>query len=396
MKKKLLFVIPNLGAGGAEKSLVNLLNELDYSIYEVDLFLFSKSGLFFHQLPPQVNVVEPHADFKIFQNTLLKSLFVFLMKGKISLLISRFLFFFINQWMKNKSVAEQKTWSLVKKSMKKVNKNYDCGIAFLEKSSIYFLVDFVESSKKIGYIHNDYNQLGLDLSFDLPYFNQLDDIVTVSERCKVVLEEKISPPNKVKLIYNISSPKLLNSLADKYVVENTESKIKLLTIARLENQKGIDIAIEAAKILKNKKLNFIWEVIGEGSEREKLSKLIEENNIEEYFKLLGLRENPYPYLKNCNFYVQSSRFEGKSIAIDEALILKKLIIVTDFSTAADQIKHGRNGIIAEMNAEALSGEIWKLYNDPLLQENILQNLNHQVFDDEEQLAKFNHLVTADL
>lgn len=396
MKKKLLFVIPNLGAGGAEKSLVNLLNELDYSIYEVDLFLFSKSGLFFHQLPPQVNVVEPHADFKIFQNTLLKSLFVFLMKGKISLLISRFLFFFINQWMKNKSVAEQKTWSLVKKSMKKVNKNYDCGIAFLEKSSIYFLVDFVESSKKIGYIHNDYNQLGLDLSFDLPYFNQLDDIVTVSERCKVVLEEKISPPNKVKLIYNISSPKLLNSLADKYVVENTESNIKLLTIARLENQKGIDIAIEAAKILKNKKLNFIWEVIGEGSEREKLSKLIEENNIEEYFKLLGLRENPYPYLKNCNFYVQSSRFEGKSIAIDEALILKKLIIVTDFSTAADQIKHGRNGIIAEMNAEALSGEIWKLYNNKILQESILQNLDHQVFDYEEQLAKFNLLVTADL
>ena len=272
----------------------------------------------------------------------------------------------------------------------------DVGIAFLEKSSIYFLVDFVESSKKVGYIHNDYNQLGLDLSFDLPYFNQLDDIVTVSERCKVVLEEKISPPNKVKLIYNISSPKLLNSLADKYVVENTESKIKLLTIARLENQKGIDIAIEAAKILKNKKLNFIWEVIGEGSEREKLSKLIEENNIEEYFKLLGLRENPYPYLKNCNFYVQSSRFEGKSIAIDEALILKKLIIVTDFSTAADQIKHGRNGIIAEMNAEALSGEIWKLYNNKILQESILQNLDHQVFDYEEQLAKFNLLVTADL
>ncbi len=396
MKKKLLFVIPNLGAGGAEKSLVNLLNELDYSIYEVDLFLFSKSGLFFHQLPPQVNIVEPHADFKIFQKPLLKSLWAFLTDGKIGLLMSRFLFFFINQWMKNKSVAEQKTWSLVKKSMKKVNKNYDCGIAFLEKSSIYFLVDFVESSKKIGYIHNDYNQLGLDLSFDLPYFNQLDDIVTVSERCKVVLEEKISPPNKVKLIYNISSPKLLNSLADKYVVENTESKIKLLTIARLENQKGIDIAIEAAKILKNKKLNFIWEVIGEGSEREKLSKLIEENNIEEYFKLLGLRENPYPYLKNCNFYVQSSRFEGNSIAIDDAIILKKLIILKDFSTAADQIKHGRNGIIAEMNAEALSGEIWKLYNNKILQESILQNLDHQVFDYEEQLAKFNLLVTADL
>ena len=111
---------------------------------------------------------------------------------------------------------------------------------------------------------------------------------------------------------------------------------------------------------------------------------------------MGLRENPYPYLKNCNFYVQSSRFEGKSIAIDEALILKKLIIVTDFSTAADQIKHGRNGIIAEMNAEALSGEIWKLYNNKILQESILQNLDHQVFDYEEQLAKFNLLVTADL
>lgn len=394
MKKKLLFVIPNLGAGGAEKSLVNLLNELDYSIYEVDLFLFSKSGLFFHQLPPQVNVVEPHADFKIFQKPLLKSLWAFLRNGKIGLLISRFLFFFINQWMKNKSVAEQKTWSLVKKSMKKVNKNYDCGIAFLEKSSIYFLVDFVKASKKIGYIHNDYEQLGLNLKFDLPYFHKLHHIVTVSESCKTVLENKVTPKNKVKLIYNISSPRLLNSLADEYSVDKVENKIKFLTIARLEHQKGIDIAIETAKILKDKKLNFLWEVIGEGSERERLTKLIKDNGLEDNFRLLGLRKNPYPYLKNCDFYIQSSRFEGKSIAIDEALILKKLIVVTHFSTAVDQIKHGENGLIAEMNAEDLSDKIWKLYNDPLLQENILQNLNHQVFDDEKQLAKFNHLVNS--
>lgn len=396
MKKKLLFVIPNLGAGGAEKSLVNLLNELDYSLYDVDLFLFSRTGLFYHQLPPQVNIIESNTDFKVFQNSLLKSLFIFLKSGKISLLINRFLFFLLHRLIKNKSVAEQMTWRFVKKSLKKTNKNYDCGIAFLEKSSLYFLVDFVESSKKIGYIHNDYHQLGLNFKFDYPYFLQLDHIVTVSERCKAVLENKMASENKVELIYNISSPGLLNSLADEDVINKVEDTINFLTIARLENQKGIDIAIETARILKDKKLNFIWEVIGEGSEREKLIQLIKENNLEDNFKLLGLRENPYPYLKRCNFYIQPSRYEGKSIAIDEALILKKLIIVTHFSTASDQIHHEKNGLIAEMNADDLSNKILQLYHDELLQARIFNNLNTQVFDYEEQLMKFNHLVNSNL
>ena len=373
---------------------MNLLNILDYGAFEVDLLLFSREGIFISQVPKEVNLINLNSDFRIFQKSLLISVLIFFLKGKFNLGIARFLFSLKNRLIKNKAVAEQQSWKYIRKCILPLEKHYDSGIAYLEKSSIYFLVDFVNAKKKIGYIHNDYDKLTLDFEFDKYYFSKLDNIVTVSEECKVVLNKKIAS-DKINVIYNIVSSKLLNRLAsEKLSVSNNESKLKLLSIGRLHKQKGFDLAIQTAKILKNNNIDFVWDIIGDGTEKESLKKLIKKNKLNSEFRLLGLKENPYPYLKNCNFYIQPSRYEGKAIAIDEALVLKKIIIATDFSTAKDQIIDGVNGFISEMKAEMLAKKIIDLINN---KEAIMKIENHLIacdYDNTSEIENFYKLING--
>ena len=135
------------------------------------------------------------------------------------------------------------------------------------------------------------------------------------------------------------------------------------------------MAIESCRKLLDKGYKVKWYVIGEGDEREKLTNLIKENRLEEHFYLIGLKSNPYPYLKQADIYVQPSRFEGKSIALDEAKILNKPIVVTNFSTAKDQINDGIDGLIVEMNSNAVAEGIERLINDKKLKQTLINNLS---------------------
>lgn len=391
MKKKLLFVIPSLDAGGAEKSLVNLLNVLDFSQYEVDLFLFSKKGLFLNQVPKEVNFVDGGIDFETFKKPLLKSVFSFLLKGKFELVKARFDFYKTNKNISNKAVAEQNSWKFMEKSLLKISKKYDAAIAYLEKSSVYFVAEKTRANKKLAWIHTDYETSGMNPDFDRSFFSQMNALITISENCKRSLQKHFQEC-RTEIIENISSAKLIDKLSqEKIQIENT-APTKILSVARLSKEKGIDIAVETAKILKEKKLNFVWEIIGSGSEKENLEKQISELGLGNSFKLLGLKENPYPYLKNCDVYVQPSRCEGKSIAIDEALILKKLIVVTNFSTAKDQIADRKNGLIAEMNPQSLAEKILEIFNNSKLRSEILNYLNSKNYSNEWEIEKLYKLI----
>src|SRR5690606_23534715 len=120
-----------------------------------------------------------------------------------------------------------------------------------------------------------------------------------------------------------------------------------------------DLAIEAAKILKDRGVKFQWSIIGEGPERDRLQALITQYELDDYVYLPGLKDNPYPYIRQASLLVQPSRYEGKSLVIDEAKILAKPIILTNFTTAKDQIKHNVNGMIVDMTAEAIAEGIMK-------------------------------------
>lgn len=397
MKKNILFVIPSLHAGGGEKSLVNLLNQIDYNSYDVDLFLFNKSGVFINSLPEQVTILDLPQTYKTFTKVLGSSIKTFISNFKFCLAYCRIMFTIKNRFIKNRSKAEQHTWKYIRKSINTLEKEYDISIGYLEKSSIYFIVDKVKSKKKIGWIHTNYENSGMDENFDQPYFEKLDNIVTVSEECAASLKSKfLSLKEKISIIYNIVSPKLINELSNRgigndFIVQDGYTNI--ITVARLSHEKGIDLAINACKKLIDYGYKIKWYVLGGGPEKSKLEELILNNNLEDNFKLLGIKENPYPYIKQADLYVQPSRYEGKSIAIDEAKILHKPIIITNYETAKDQINNNENGIIVEMSGEGLSQGIISVINDVNLQNKLIDNLCNETLGTESEINKLYKIIS---
>jgi glycosyltransferase involved in cell wall biosynthesis len=390
-KKNLLFVIPSLTAGGGEKSLINLLFQIDYSLYNVDLCLFNKNGVFLNSLPKEVKLLNLTKDFKNFSQDFFTSIYHFLLNKQFNLVICRIMFTIINRISKNHAISEQYAWKYIGKSFSYLEKEYDAAIGYLEKSSIYFVVDKVRSKKKIGWIHTNYSDSGMDRNFDDPYFRQLDTVVTVSEQCAESLKENfVSLKNKIRIIYNIVSPEIIYDLSsendvDEYLYQ--EDYTNIVTLARLSEEKGIDLAISTCKLLVHMGYKIKWFVLGDGDDRSKLEEMIEVNGLNESFKLLGVKENPYPYLRKADIYVQPSRYEGKSIALDEAKILCKPIVVTNFETAKDQIQNEIDGLIVEMNVEGLCQGIKTLIKNVELKETLIHNLSKQKLGTEEEINK---------
>ncbi|EOP66398.1 MULTISPECIES: glycosyltransferase [Bacillus cereus group] len=387
MKKKILFIINNLNCGGAEKALISLLETIDYSIYKVDLFLFKHEGLFLEKIPKQVNVLEEPLEYKYYDMPIRNAILDCLKKGKLNTALARLCAGYIFKSEKNKVKCEQRVWKYIASSLKSINKNYDVAVGYLEKGPIYFCIDNVKAGKKIGFIHNDYDKLGLDPNMDMRYFDKLDNIITVSEECERILKRRFPMyKQKIKVMYNIVSPRIVNKLSLEKM-DMKENGIKLVSIGRLNYQKGFEMAIEACEKLKESGYKITWYVIGEGEERSRLEKIIEEKNLQGIFILVGIKENPYPYIKNADIYVQPSRFEGKSIAIDEAKILHKPIVVTNFSTAKDQIKNEENGIVVEMNSHAIFEGIKKLIDNEELKQELVGNLLKEELGTESEIEK---------
>ena len=391
MKKKLLFVIPGLDAGGAEKSLVNLLNTIDKEKYDVDLFLFSHQGLFLDQVPNFVHILPKNPELITFQKSILPSLLGLILHGNFCLAKDRFLYFWKNRNIKNAGIAEQFSWENFRNAFRHLETKYDIAIGFLEKSSIYFTVDKIHAVKKIGFIHTFFSALDLDMNFEKKYIKSLDCLAAVSIECADDLKS-IFPEvaEKIEVMPNIVSSQLINKLAS----ENIE-KLKtnsIISVGRLIPLKGFDLAIEAGEILKNRNIPFHWYIIGEGLERPNIEKKIAQYGLKDEFTLLGLRKNPYPYIRQAEIFVQPSRYEGKSIAVDEAKILGKPIVLTNFSTAKDQIQNNINGQIVAMNPEAIADGIIKFIEDKDFANRIISNLKSENFGTENEIEKFYDLL----
>ena len=183
-----------------------------------------------------------------------------------------------------------------------------------------------------------------------------------------------------KLIFgNLNEEEIFKKSLDVSEIDKdylNNKKLKILTIGRFVSQKGYDLAIQTANILKEEKIDFTWYAIGEGIEKQNIIDLIKKYNLKNNFVLLGRKENPYPYIKNCDFYIQPSRHEAYCTTTLEAKLLKKLIICTNVAGASDQFDDYNNGLIVnEFTPEAIAEKIIELINNKELQYTILENLN---------------------
>ncbi|HAT4143108.1 TPA: glycosyltransferase [Clostridium perfringens] len=394
MKKKVLFVMESLSIGGAEKSLITLLSNLDYSKYDVDLFLFYQKGEFLELLPKEVNLIEVPDTFKIFIKNPKESVNELIKKKKFKLLMFKGLetiSLVINKFILKK---EYIGWNYIAKSINTIPKNYDVAIGFLEKKSIYFTVDKINAKKKIGWIHTDYKKIEFNFKLDNKYLNKLDKIVAVSESCKKSLINTFQNiKDRICVIPNMISDKLIKKMANEKITDFNfiQDKVVICTVGRLTKAKGYDMAIQCCEKLLKRSLNFKWIVIGEGYERENIEKIINEKNLKENFILLGSKSNPYPYIKSCDIYVQPSIWEGFGITVSEAKILNKPIVVSDIPEFIEQIENNKTGVIYS-DIEDMVNKIEQLILKKYIRAELISNLKNLYVDNNEEIKKIEELV----
>lgn len=395
-KKNLLFIIHRLDAGGAEKSLVSLLNSIPLDNFNVDLMAIDPTGIFRSQVPSEVNIIDAPRELicqfvrisnKRFWHYASLKLCIIKIKG------------IIGDHIRGKRSQMQKCHiqyynDIWKSSIPEYQKKYDVAISYIDGLN-YFVIDHVKAEKKILWCHNDYNKLDYLPAYDRPYYEKAYKICTISEQCKKTLIENFpQAKNKIEVVENISSTRLINEQAEELSEINkandgfiNDDRFKIVSIGRLTEQKGFDYAIKATKILKEKNISFCWYVLGEGNLRKTLEEQAQKERVTEYIKFIGVRSNPYPYIKRADIFAMPSRYEGKSIALDEAKILQKPIIVTNYPSVNDAIVNGRNGLVVEINHEAIASGILKLYNDDNFRNLLIQNLSSEDCNNEKKSLK---------
>ncbi len=392
MKKKLLFIMNDLSCGGAEKALVSLLNTLDYSLFDVDLFLFKKEGLFLNQVPKEVIILPVPANYPFFDMPIGKAISRNLKTGNLKIILNRLIAGYIYKTNKTRAVAEQKSWKYLSKVIKPLNKKYDAAIGFLEKKPNYFCVDKVSAKIKIGFIMNDYEKLNMVKEIDNHYFEKLNYIVSDSEESKIVLTKNFPQfKDKFRVIKTIISPKLIEKLAKEEISKFSNSP-NLISIGRLAHQKGYDLAIDACKILVDKGIKFKWYILGNGEDKQKLTAQVKKNGIENLIEFLGITDNHYPFLKQANIFLHTARFEGFGIVISEAKILNKPMVLTNFNVAKSHITHLKNGLIADLTPQSIADNLEILINDKELREKFSNELKFEAKGTEDEIENFYKLI----
>jgi glycosyltransferase involved in cell wall biosynthesis len=375
-KKRLVFVIESLHLGGAEKSLVTLLSNLDYSRYSVDLILFINGGVFEKFIPLEVNVIRD-------------------LYPKISF-YSRVKYKMYKMIYKNTFHNASLFWKATNACFTKHFKQYDIAISYSQGLATYYTATYINSSKKFTWLNIDYQKAGHSIKFDYPFYLRFNEVITVSPEVKKGLENelfKIDKSLEIDVIKDIIDEKILiYKSQQKMKITFNSNKINIVTVGRLAEQKGMHLAIESCKNLMNKGYKVHWYIVGEGSERTSLERLIKSNKLEHNFTLVGMTENPYPYMKDCDIYVQTSLFEGLGLTVIEASYLNKPIVCTNFPTVYGILEHEKTGLIAEMNAIDIANNIERLILDKNLKKVLIKNLTNKENNDKEiSLQKVNEL-----
>ncbi|MCI8589776.1 MAG: glycosyltransferase [Clostridiales bacterium] len=371
-KKKLLVVGITMNCAGTEKSFLSFADSIDYDKYEVDLLLAKKEGLFLDLLPPQIRVIEMDAYGDLFTLTGRSAAAVIRENfcKKNPLVYFELLPYVIKMILfpKQKSFTAMRLWVKMMQKMEVFQGAYDAAIAYWGDKTMFYMIDKVNASKKIAWLHFDYAFPPRDDALYEPYFKQCDGVVTVSESIDKSLKEKLpSIADRCVMMENIQNPRLIRSLAEQGdTFQDDFTGTRVLTIGRISEQKGYDFAVEALSRLKKEGYPIRWYILGGGEERDvaALKQLAADKEVSDCLVLLGVTQNPYGYLKDCDIYAQPSRHEGKPISVEEAKILGKTILISSYLSAAEQLDKGELGLICEIGSEGTYQGLKTLLDHP--------------------------------
>ena len=380
MKQKILFMIIDMNIGGTEKALLNMITEMPKDQFEITILMLERRGGFMDFIPDhvQVEVLDGYMDVKEAWNQPPQQTTISLVRQRKPLKAVEFMLTYVlGRVTRNKRVFFN--WLL--KDISGPQVVYDTAVAYAGPMDLisYFIAYKITAKKKLQWIHFDVTKIGFNQSFVKKNYPLFDRIYTVSNEGKAKLLQLMpSFFEKVEVCTNQLSPEqIINQAEQANCIADDFSGITILTVGRLSQEKGQDLAIQALAKLIEMGHNVRWYCLGEGPLREGYEALIEEYSLKDRFILLGARANPYPYMKACDMYVQPSRHEGYCITLAEAKVFHKPIVTTNFTGAKEQIIDGKTGIIVEPDANSIATAIHSLLEEPEKRKRLIRHLREE-------------------
>lgn len=368
MKKKLLMVSHALELGGAERSLIGVLDALDPQIWDIDLFLLRHEGELMDAIPPYVNLLPQIPSYTVLARPMKDTL----REGHVLLTSARFAGrIAADRYAKEHKYTEsavdlEYSHKFTCPFMPKIqpNKEYDLAISFLTPH--YFVAKKVRAKKKIAWIHTDYSCVQVDILSETAMWQAYDHIASISN---AVTESFLtifpSLKDRIILLENVLPEHLVKKQSEAFSVESEmfAKGCQLVSIGRYCTAKNFDNVPDICSKLLEKGLKVTWYLIGFGPDEQLIRQKISEAHMEDHVILLGKRENPYPYIKACDLYVQPSRYEGNAVTVREAQMLGKPVVITRYATSASQLEDNVDGVIVPMDNEGCARGIAALLRD---------------------------------
>lgn len=347
-KKKILIRIGSLRHGGAEKVLVTFLKNLPSDKYEIDLLLNLNSGKYLPEVPGWINILHLHQGEMITTNR----------PHEIPRKAARVI---------HEKILKKFPNLLYKGKLK--NKQYDIEFAAIHGMRDEILGSPLKSSKKIVWIHNDLSQVKGYTNDEIRKFFGFDKIMVISEKIEQLfhdLAKSETEKHKIVKIYNPLDTEEFLAKADLPVVnyQFDQDVPTFISVGTVFPQKGFDRLLKVHKKLLDEGFQHKVLIVGDGYDFENIKKLKSELGVDQTATMLGFTDNPYPYFKNADFYMLSSRYEGFPTVLFEAITLKKKIISTEVSGANEMLNDGELGLIVENSEEGIYNGMKKALSEP--------------------------------
>ena len=407
IKKRIFISMHYMEIGGAEISLIGLLQAIDYTQFEVDLLIYSHQGELMQFIPKEVKVLPEIKSYSYIEQPIKDALGHREWKIVYGRLKAKRQFRQYLKRMKPKegSAILQYVARNVEPYLPSLHYlgEYDLAISFLHPHN--YVLSKVKAKKKICWIHTDYSTIDVDVELELPVWTAYNQIMSISpEASKAFLKVFPSLASKVIVMENILSPVFVRGRSELVAQSEVEREmpreegvVRLLSVGRFCEAKNYDNLpdicrrINSSLFTLHSSLSVRWYIIGFGDD-SLIRQKIAEAGMERDVIILGKRTNPYPYIKSCNIYVQPSRYEGKSVTVREAQMLCKPVVVTNYATASSQIKDGIDGVIVPMDNEGCAEGIIRFIQNVTKQKEIIQYLKAHDYGNEAEVNKLYDLI----
>lgn len=380
--KKIVIVSKNMYFGGVEKCLVSMIKNIPRNKYDITLLLMRKKGELLSEIPEWVKVEEiPN----ISKKTRVK-VYELIKQFKIISVIK--LIYNLILSMKSKSIC--KSYIRYARILPKVNNEYDLAISYYNPTSfpVIYTMNNIIAEKKVMWIHSDVN-IYKDISEYKNIYKKYDKIYNVSKEGSHIFINKFPYlANKVETFFNlIDQDEIQKKSIQGESFDTKFDGIKILTVGRLSIEKGQDIIPKIVKQLREENKKVKWYLIGDGDLRKSIEEDIKKYRLEDDLILLGSKNNPYSYMKDCDIYVQPSRNECYCTTVTEAKCFKIPIVVTDVNGTNEQINNYSNGLIVDINENSIFEGIKELIENPSLRKKLIANLKREKISTLKELNK---------